>query len=251
MPIDFESIALLMAVAGLAGFIDAISGGGGLLTIPALLWVGLPPLQALGTNKLQAVFGSLASSLHFILKGELDPRPLLWVLACTFVGSSLGTLCVEHLGNQALQGWLPMLLLGFALYFLFSPRADDLESRQRIGLPLFGLGAGFGIGFYDGFFGPGAGAFYTLAAVSLLGFGLTKASMQARLLNFTSNFASLLVFGYGGQLLWTLGLPMALTQMLGAWLGARLVLQHGSRLIRPLLVLVSVLLAVKLLWVGR
>ncbi len=247
MPMDPITLSALVGVAAIAGFVDAIAGGGGLLSIPALLWAGLPPLQALGTNKLQAVFGSFAASLNFIRQGQISLRPLVLTLILTFLGSGLGTWAVQQIDSQVLRDLLPILLIGFATYFLVSPRVGDTDAHQRISLPLFGLSAGFGIGFYDGFFGPGTGSFFTLAAVLLLGFNLTKASAHARLLNFTSNLASLLAFAWGGHLLWTLGLCMALGQFAGAWAGSHLVIRHGSTLVRPLLVIISLVMALKLL----
>jgi uncharacterized membrane protein YfcA len=244
---DPITLLALTLIAAIAGFVDAIAGGGGLLSIPALMWAGLPPLQALGTNKLQAVFGSFAASLNFLRQGQIKLRPLLLTLSLTLMGSALGTWTVQRIDAHLLETLLPLLLIGFAAYFLFSPRVGDTDARQRIGLPLFGLSAGFGIGFYDGFFGPGTGSFFTLAAVVLLGFNLTKASAHARLLNFTSNLASLIAFGLGGHLLWTLGLCMAVGQIAGAWLGSHLVIRHGTALVRPLLVVVSLVMAVKLL----
>lgn len=245
--LDPEVLLLLFAIATLAGFVDAIAGGGGLLCIPALLWAGLPPLQALGTNKLQASFGSFAASLHFLRRGEIQLRPLLGSLLLTLLGSGLGTLSVQSIDPSVLQQLLPLLLIGFALYFLVSPRVGDIDSRQRIGLPLFGLSAGFGIGFYDGFFGPGTGSFFALAAVALLGYNLRRATAQAKLLNFASNLASLLAFILAGQVVWLVGLSMGLGQLLGAWLGAHMVLRHGAALIRPLLVVVSTAMAIRLL----
>lgn len=242
-----ETLLILSALATLAGLIDAMAGGGGLLTLPALLWAGLPPLQALATNKLQGIFGTAAATLHFLLKGEIRPREMALAVALTCCGALLGSLTVQQLDNARLQWLLPLLLIGFALYFLFSPRVGDVDARQRIGHGLFALGAGFGIGFYDGFFGPGAGSFFTLAFIALLGFNLRRATAHAKLLNFTSNLASLLAFLVAGQVAWALGLGMAAGQSLGGWLGAHLVLRHGARLVRPMLVLVSLALAIRLL----
>ncbi len=245
--LDPEILFLLTAIATLAGFVDAIAGGGGLLCIPALLWAGLPPLQALGTNKLQASFGSFSASLNFLRQGQIELRPLLTSLVLTFLGSLLGSLAVQQIDASALQQLLPLLLIGFALYFLFSPRAGDVDARQRMGIPLFGLSAGFGIGFYDGFFGPGTGSFFALAGVALLGYNLRRATAQAKLLNFASNLASLMIFTLSGQVVWLIGLSMGVGQWLGGWLGSRLVIRHGAPLIRPLLVLVSVLMAIRLM----
>ena len=247
MIVEPEILLLLIAIAGVAGFIDAIAGGGGLLSIPALLWVGLPPLQALGTNKLQAVFGSFAATVNFIHKGEIQLGHMLGTMILTFMGSALGTYCVQQVDTGILQQLLPILLIAFALYFLFSPRVGDIDAKHRIGVCLFGFSAGFGIGFYDGFFGPGTGSFFALAFVALLGFNLRKATAHAKLLNFTSNFASLLAFMMAGHLVWFIGLTMAIGQLVGAWIGSHMVLRHGATLIKPILVIVSFAMAIKLL----
>jgi uncharacterized membrane protein YfcA len=238
---------LLVAVAGVAGMIDAIAGGGGLLALPALLWAGLPPVQALATNKLQGTFGTMTASLHFIRRGEIDPARLRIPIAMTFVGSAAGTLAVQYLGSDLLEQIVPTLLIAFALYFLFSPRIGDQDAQHRISHGLFGLAIGFSVGFYDGFFGPGTGSFFAAAFVLLLGYNLRRATAGTKVLNFTSNIASLIFFAAAGQVVWQIGLPMGLAQMAGAWLGSHLVIRHGTRLIRPLLVTVSLAISLRLL----
>ena len=246
-PLAPELLGLLVLVAGVAGCIDAIAGGGGLLTLPALLWAGLPPVEALATNKLQGSFGTASATLRFLRHGAIDLRALGTPALLTFVGAAGGSWLVGRIDPGALARLLPLLLVAFALYFLLSPRVGDLPSRRRLGLPAFGLLAGAGIGFYDGVFGPGTGSFFALAFVALLGYGLRQATAGSKLLNFASNVAALLVFALGGHVVWTVGLAMAVGQWSGAWLGAHLVIRHGARLVRPLLVTVSLLLSVRLL----
>ena len=243
-----DTLALLVAVATAAGLVDAIAGGGGLLTLPALLWAGLPPLPALATNKLQGSFGTATASLNYVHKGELDPRGLTRAVAWTFAGSASGTLAVQHLASAWLEHLVPLLLIGFSVYFLSSPRIGDEDARQRIPPALFGLLVGFSVGFYDGFFGPGTGTFFAAGFVLLLGWNLRRATAGTKLLNLTSNVASLLFFAAGGQVVWVLGLAMGLGQVAGAWLGSHLVVRHGSLIVRPLLVLVSVAVSLKLLF---
>jgi len=238
---------LLAMVAALAGFVDAIAGGGGLLALPALLAAGLPPLQALATNKLQGSFGTLTATVHHVRHGGLKLRELWPAVLLTFIGAASGTVCVQVLPNTLLEHLVPVLLIGFAVYFLFSLRVGDADARQRIGLPAFGLLIGFTVGFYDGFFGPGTGSFFALGFVLLLGWNLRRATGGTKLLNFTSNIASLLFFALGGHVLWGLGLVMGLAQVAGAWAGSHMVLRHGSRIVRPLLVVVCLALSLKLL----
>jgi hypothetical protein len=242
-----ELLALLVLVAGLAGCIDAIAGGGGLLTLPALLWAGLPPVAALATNKLQGSFGTASATLRFLRHGAIDLRGLGPAALLAFAGSAGGSWLVGRIDPGALAHLLPALLVAFALYFLLSPRVGDLPSRRRLGLAAFGVLAGAGIGFYDGFFGPGTGSFFALAFVALLGCDLRQATAGSKLLNFASNLAALLVFAAGGHVVWTVGLAMAVGQWVGASVGAHLVIRHGARLVRPLLVAVSLLLSLHLL----
>ncbi len=248
MDVEFYTLAGLALCGLVAGFIDAIAGGGGLLTLPALLAVGLSPAQALGTNKLQSVFGSGSATWYFARRGYLDITALRPAIALTFVGSALGSLLVQSIDASALARLIPFLLVGFALYFLNSRRVGDLDSQRRIGTLAFASTVGIGVGFYDGFFGPGTGSFFAIGFVSLAGFNLVKATAHSKLLNFTSNCASLLLFALGGKLVWSIGFSMALGQIIGARLGSRLVVTRGSKLIKPLIVCTSLAMSAKLLW---
>lgn len=242
-----EFLLLLFGIGLVAGMVDAIAGGGGLITLPALLSAGLPPAQALATNKLQGSFGTFSSSLYFVRNGLISLREMKFLIVCTFIGSALGTLLVQRIDPGFLNSIIPLLLILIALYFWLSPRIQDEDAKQRIGQNMFALTVGFGAGFYDGFFGPGAGSFFAIGFVSLLGFGLMEATAHTKILNFTSNFSSLLFFILGGSVVWSLGLTMGMGQVIGARLGAKLVISKGSRLIRPLIVGVSILISLKLL----
>jgi len=246
-PLAFDTLMLLVAVAAVAGMVDAIAGGGGLLALPAILWAGLPPVQALATNKLQGTFGTLTASYNFVRRGEIDVGRLRIPILMTFVGSATGTLVVQSVSSDLLDDIVPALLIAFALYFLLSPRIGDRDAHHRVSHGVFGLLIGFSVGFYDGFFGPGTGSFFAAAFVLLLGYNLRRATAGTKILNFTSNIASLLFFALAGQVVWQVGLPMGLGQMAGAWIGSHLVIRHGARLIRPLLVVVSLAISMKLL----
>ena len=245
--ITTDILLLLIVAATLAGLVDSIAGGGGLIALPALLWAGIPPLQALATNKLQGSFGTGTATFNYLRLGALQPRNLIGAVAWTFCGSVLGTLAVQYVVVDWLNQAIPILLIGFALYFMLSPRLGDANAQQRMSLSSFGFLLGSSIGFYDGFFGPGTGTFFTSAFVLLLGFNLRRATAATKLLNFTSNIAALLFFALNGQVLWLLGLSMGMGQMVGAWIGSHLVLRHGTKLIRPLLVVVSIAISLQLL----
>ncbi|MBZ6073510.1 TSUP family transporter [Aeromonas schubertii] len=247
MEMELMTLVMLFGVALLAGFIDSIAGGGGLLTVPALLATGMPPALVLGTNKLQSSFGSFSATLFFARRGMLEWHTIWPAVIATFVGAAGGSLAVQTIDAAVLEKILPFLLMVFALYFMFSPRVSDAESQRRLSPLPFALLAGGGVGFYDGFFGPGTGSFFAIAFIALGGYGMARATAHTKLLNFTSNIASLLFFALGGKVVWSVGLVMAVGQFLGARLGSRLVISKGVKLIRPLLVSVSLVMSVKLL----
>ncbi|CDH21297.1 sulfite exporter TauE/SafE family protein [Xenorhabdus bovienii] len=242
-----EIYGFLFLVAMVAGFIDSIAGGGGLLTIPALLSVGVSPVQALATNKLQAVGGSFSASLYFIRRGAVDWRSQRFAIAMTLFGAMLGALLVQFVSPDFLLYLLPVLVIIIGLYFLLVPNIGAEDRPRRLAPLAFGCLAGGGIGFYDGVFGPGTGSFLALSYVMLCGYNLAKATAHAKVLNFASNMGSLGFFILGGQVLWLLGLVMLIGQVIGARLGAGLVLSRGQKLIRPMLVTISFLMSIKLL----
>ncbi len=246
-PLSLHLLLLLTFIGLLAGFIDAIAGGGGLLTLPALLAAGLPPAQALATNKLQGSFGSLSASINFIRQGYVSPRRLWAAILCSLVGAGAGAFAVQRIAPGALRQIVPVLLVMATLYFIFSPRVADVHGERRMGDGVFALLFGTGIGFYDGFFGPGTGSFFVIACIALLGLPVRNATAYSKVLNFTSNFAALLLFIAGGKVAWTVGLPMAVGQFVGGRLGAGVVIGWGVRVVKPALVVVSLLMSAKVL----
>ncbi|OCG59384.1 hypothetical protein A9G41_04765 [Gilliamella sp. Nev5-1] len=245
---SYELLILLFVIATLAGFIDSIAGGGGLLTVPALLAVGLPPASALATNKLQSCGGSFSASLYFIRQRMVDLTQQKWAIAFAFIGSAMGSLSVMHVQVDFLKLLLPILTIGVGLYFLLSPTIGENDRKSQLTLIQFAFVPALGIGFYDGFFGPGAGSFYALAYITLAGFNLTKATAHTKVLNFTSNLAGLLFFIVGGEVIWSIGLIMLVGQFIGARLGAKMVIAKGRKLIRPMLITVSTLMSIKLIY---
>ena len=241
-------LLLLFCTAVFAGFIDSIAGGGGLITLPVLLAVGLPPAQTLGTNKLQSVGGSFSASLYFIRRRAVDLGRQKLTIAMTLIGSMAGAILIQYLRADVLRQMLPLLVIGIGLYFLLMPRIGEQDRQQRLSPWPFALVAGCGVGFYDGFFGPGAGSFYALAYVTLCGYNLAKSTAHAKILNFTSNFGGLLLFVFAGKVVWSVGFVMLAGQIVGARLGARMVLTKGQKLIRPMIVVVSLLMSIKLIY---
>lgn len=248
MEFEVTTLLLLSGSALVAGFIDAIAGGGGLITLPVLLASGIAPAQALGTNKLQSCFGSFSATWYFARHGYIDFKVIRLAIMLTFIGSAIGTVLVQQIDASALKQCLPFLLILFALYFLFSRRVSNEDSQRRLGVVAFAFVVGMGVGFYDGFFGPGTGSFFAMGFVSLAGFNLAKATAHSKLLNFTSNLASLIFFALGGKLIWSVGLSMAAGQFIGARLGSKMVIHKGVGLIRPLIVIMSLAMSAKLLY---
>ena len=243
-----QLLMLLFLVAMLAGFIDAMAGGGGLLTIPALLLAGLNPVSALATNKFQACAGSFSASLTMIKKGLVHPKMMKTALIMAFIGSAIGTVLVQLSPPDFLQKVLPFLIGAVGLYTLFSPNLGKLQTTpkmsqrryERTFIPL--------IGFYDGYFGPATGTFFSLSQVVLRGRALIEATARAKLLNFATNIASLIFFIMGGQVVWMVGSVMMAGQVVGAFLGSQMVVKGGAGFIRPVIVLVCFCMVAKLVF---
>ncbi len=248
--VELSTLALLAGVGLVAGFVDSIAGGGGLLALPSLLLAGLDPVSALATNKLQGSFGTASATHTFWKKGLLKPSEHFAEIMMVFTGAALGVFAVAYVPTQLLQRVMPVMLVLVAVYFALSPKLSVDGSIPKFPLGVFSFCVAPLLGFYDGVFGPGTGSFFMLALVSLFGLGVVEATGRTKLLNFTSNIASLLVFVLGGKIIWAIGLCMGLGQLIGAQLGARVAIANGARVIRPLLVVVCCAMAVRLWWVS-
>lgn len=248
--IDTLTFAVLLAVAATAGFIDAIAGGGGLLTIPALLTAGLPPHLALGTNKLAASFGSATASLTFYRRGFFNP--IFWWQAAlfTFIGAILGTLMADWLDATWLDRLLPIIVCLTALYVLLQKKQPKQQELPPLapGRPLYQRLQGLSIGFYDGVAGPGTGSFWVVSSMGLYKLSMLYASGVARSMNFISNIVSLAVFLLLGHVHLFLGFSLGVAIMTGSYLGARLAIHFGSPFIRPLFISVVLIISARLVW---
>ncbi len=243
--------ALLCAVALAAGFIDAIAGGGGMLTVPALLTAGLPPHLTLGTNKLAASFGSLTASVTYFRKKLFSPRFWAASIIATAIGALIGTLVVDYLSIDFLNKLLPVVIILVACYSLFGSLSTTehnelptLDTKTKIKQWLQGLG----LGFFDGLAGPGTGTFWTASNSLLYKMSLLLNCGLARSMNFVSNFISLITFVALGHVNFLLGITMGLFLMLGAWLGAHSAIKFGGKMIRPVFNTVVIILALKLIY---
>jgi hypothetical protein len=246
VPIDATLLALLGAVAAIAACLDAIAGGGGLITVPALLLTGLDPLMALGTNKASGTVGSLSSTIAYAKKGYVDWREALPTGFASGAGAFAGAACARLAPKSVLEAAIPLVLIAVAMFFAFYRIAPE-QRDPRIGKALFATTAGAGIGFYDGLFGPGTGSFFLLAFLTLRGLTILPATGCAKVGNAASNLSSLAYFIYAGAIVWPIALSMAVGSYIGAQAGARLAIRFGAKAIRPLIVAVCLAMATKLL----
>jgi uncharacterized membrane protein YfcA len=241
-------MVLLVLAAFCAGFVDSIAGGGGLIAMPALLLAGLSPVEALATNKLQGTFGSGTATWTYASRG-LIPRRGLWGMAeVALVFGGVGSLLAGLVPQEWLRVAMPVVLIAVALFFALKPGLGDDDRAERIAPGVFALTVVPVIALYDGLFGPGTGSFFMVAFILLAGMGVLKATAHTKVVNFASNLGSLGVFAFGGHILWGIGLAMGLAQIAGAALGARMAIRVGSGLIKPLLVMVCLAMAGRLLW---
>ena len=242
-----ESAVLLLLIAALlAGFIDTLVGGGGLITIPALMAVGVPPIFALGTNKLQAVAGSGAASIALLLRRKVSFNAVKSVMLMAFLGSLLGSVVVQFFDASVLNFMIPIVIIAIAIYFVMAPTHSLTEREPTMSKMAYRAGAVPGIGFYDGMFGPGTGSFFVLGEVMLRGQPIVNATVIAKTLNFATNIASLLVFVVFGKVLWLVGGTMMIGQFIGASLGARVLLTINPAYLRYLVI--GVCITILLFW---
>lgn len=243
-------LAGLFATGLVAGFVDSIAGGGGLIALPMLLSAGLPPQAALGTNKFQSSFGSFTASLQFIQSGQVRLRETVSGILWTAFGAAGGALIVQMISPGFIRHLIPIMLLAVFVYALIVRDFGGQDAPPRWPAGIFYAVFGFLLGFYDGFFGPGTGSFWTAAFVMVLGFNMTRAAGHTRVMNFTSNFVALLMFIAGGQVVYTIGICMAAGQAIGARLGARMAIRRGAGFIRPVFLTMVFLTICRLIWVN-
>ena len=241
-------LPLLFLTGLVAGFVDSIAGGGGLITLPVLLSFGLDPQQALGTNKLQATCGSGSAAWHYAWARTVPLKDCTRGFVLTLIGAALGALAVQQLDPSFLKRAIPMLLISVAVYTLLKPRLGAEDLRPRMARGAFDLTFGLLLGFYDGFFGPGTGTFWTMAFMLGLGFNMTRATGYAKVMNFASNVSSLAFFLPGRNVFFAAGAAMGVGQVLGARIGSRMVIARGTKFIRPVFISVVLALTLKLLY---
>ncbi|NOL49692.1 TSUP family transporter [Pelistega europaea] len=245
---SWDMLLLFFAAATLAGFIDSIAGGGGLIGIPVLLLSGLPPVNALATNKIQGMAGSFTASMTMIRKGVVNFKKIWFAALMSFIGATLGTICVHFINVKVLDIIIPIVLILIGLYFLLVPSVGEIEKKPRMDEKLFNVTVVPSIGFYDGIFGPGTGSFFSLSNIALRGQQIVTATGNAKVFNFASNIAAVVVFLVSGKIVWLVGGVMIVGQILGAYIGSLMVIKNGAKLVRPLVVLMCFLMVAKYIY---
>ncbi|MCV6823029.1 MULTISPECIES: TSUP family transporter [Halocynthiibacter] len=246
--VGLELLALLILAGFCAGFVDAIAGGGGLITVPVLLLSGASPIEALSTNKVQGVFGAGTAALSYARAGQVNLHEQIGPAALSFVASFCGALLVAYIPVDWIKIVLPFLMVAIALFFALKPGLDDVDRVRRMSIPVFTVVMIPLIAAYDGLLGPGTGSFFMIAFVTLAGYGVLKATAHTKLLNFASNLGAIVAFSAVATPWWFTGLAMGAAQIAGAQVGSKLAVKVGARVIKPLLVVTSAALAARLIW---
>ena len=244
--LDLSIILILICLGFLAAFIDSVVGGGGLIMLPGLLSLGVPPAMALGTNKLAGSFGSLTSTIMFTRSGHVDLKKIGKLFPLTFFGAMLGAYIVYLIDPELLKPLMLIMLAGVLIYTLKKKDWNSIEAPKALSKKrfiTFAMLITF-IGFYDGFLGPGTGSFLIFAFL-LIGFDFVKAAGNAKLLNFGSNIGALAMFIVLGQVNYTYGLILAAAQIVGSIVGSRFAIKRGAGYVRMLFIIVTVVLLIK------
>jgi uncharacterized membrane protein YfcA len=239
----------LLSASFLAGFVDSIAGGGGIVQLPALL-IGLPnspAAEVLGTNKLSAVFGTTTAAALYRKQIKPDPKVLIGMAIPAFLGSAVGALLASRIPTNSMRPMILVLLIAVAIYTWLKPDLGKFENLRHVPKQRIQIGAiaGAVIGFYDGIFGPGTGSFLMLILVATLGYAFITASAIAKVVNVATNVGALIVFGINGAVIWQIGIIMGFANITGAIIGSRLAIRRGSTLVRKVFLLVTIVLIVR------
>lgn len=247
--ISLDMIFFLMGAGFIASFIDSVVGGGGLISLPALLLTGMPPTLALGTNKMASVMGSCTSTISFMKSGKIDIGIIKYLFPLSFIGSALGVIAVQQIPSQFLKPLVIVMLVVVTIYTFTKKEWGDVSTYNGMTKRTVYLSSivSFALGFYDGFFGPGTGSFFIFAFL-MIGFDFVMAAGNSKALNFASNIAAVITFMYFGSINYYYAVPMGVAMILGAIVGSNLAIKKGAAYVRPLFLFMSVVLISKQLW---
>lgn len=242
-----EDYIILIIFGFLASFIDSIAGGGGIISVPTLLFTGLPPSIALGTNKLASSMGSFVGSITYLRSSHVDSKLMVRLIPFTAVGAVLGVITLSKIPSDILQPIIVILLISITIITIFKS-SNSTENKEIIPLTFYKLFflilMAFVMGFYDGFFGPGTGSFL-IFGFSLIQYSFLKSAANAKILNFTSNIVSLIAFLLLDMIDFKYGIVMGLAMLPGAYLGSKLALSNGSMLVKPIFIIMTLLIVGK------
>lgn len=230
-------LPVLFCAGFLAGTVDAIAGGGGLISLPVLLGIGIPPHLALGTNKLQSTFGTTMAAYSYYRHGWIDKKKIITGIIFSFMGAAIGAIVIQFLSGNLLEKLIPLILAGIFLYTVFSPHFGHSDQDAKMNETVFYVLFGLIFGFYDGFLGPGVGSLWVFSIMFFLGYNLLKATAYTKIFNLNTNIVALVCFAIGHHVNYEYGLLMAVGQLLGGKLGAYLAIRKGTRFIRPFFLL--------------
>lgn len=248
---SLEQIVVLLAAAAGAGWIDAVVGGGGLVQLPALMVAGIPPVQAMATNKFASIFGTASAAVTYARTTKVDKRVAVPAGVLAVLSAGLGASAAAAISADVLRPVVMVVLLSVAAFVTLRPSLGAVphpQLRTRARTTVAVAVTGVVIAFYDGIMGPGTGTFLIIAFTTILGLDFVHASATSKIINTGTNLGALLVFGWQGHVLWTLGLAMAVCNVAGAQVGARMALRRGAGFVRVVLVCVVVAMVARLGW---
>ncbi|MCY9665600.1 TSUP family transporter [Paenibacillus alginolyticus] len=247
--VSWEMMIFIIIGGFVAAYVDSVVGGGGLIALPVLLATGLPPAVALGTNKLAGTMSSLTSTISFMRSGNVDLKAVRGLFFLSLLGAVCGTTVLRQIPSDFLKPLVIVMLILITIYTIFRKNWGDISTFGQFSTKtamLMGFAA-FGLGFYDGFFGPGTGSFLIFVFL-MLGFNFVKAAGNSKVLNFGSNVASLATFMVLGSINYGIGIPMGIAMVCGSLLGSRMAIRKGSAYVRPLFLTVCIILIGKQIW---
>lgn len=248
MEFEIYQYLILVLAAFFGGFVDSIAGGGGLISLPILMAVGMPPHLALGTNKLQGSLGTLMAATKFTLKGMVNYKEILIGIIFTLIGAMLGSYVVLFINAKFLYYIVPVIMITIFIYTLTSPTLGDGDGIAKIDPKNFYLSFGLILGFYDGFFGPGAGSFWMFAMIYFLGISMKNAVANTKVLNLTSNIVAFSIFAIKGEVLFKVGIIMGIGSLIGAYLGSNMVIKKDIKFIKTIFLSVVAVTILKLIY---
>lgn len=247
---DLHSLIFICIAGFIAAAIDSIAGGGGIISLPAIIATGVPPHLALGTNKFASTCASFTSTLKFAKSKKIHFSLVKYQIPCTVLGASLGVFTALRVDESFLNWFIVVMIIAVALYTIVKKDFGQTGnftglSRKKI---TYGMLFAFGLGFYDGFFGPGTGSFLIFLFISIFGFDFTVAAGNGKILNFVSNVVSLILFALSGKIIYLVGIPMAISMIFGAYVGTHIAIKNGAKVIKPIFITIALALVVKLIW---